>query len=138
MSDTLDLVGQMLAYTGVGLVILVLGFFVLDLLTPGRLGELVMARNVNAAILTSATLVSLGLVEYFAIYYTGDAWHGLDDAAIFGVVGVAAQAVGFLVLDFLTPGKLGDHVVDATFHPAAVVSASVQLSVALIIAASLT
>ncbi|MBA3371139.1 MAG: DUF350 domain-containing protein, partial [Thermoleophilaceae bacterium] len=33
----LELVAQILAYTGVGLVILVVGFFVLDLITPGNL-----------------------------------------------------------------------------------------------------
>ena len=138
MEDTLELVGQMLAYTGVGLVILVLGFFVLDLLTPGKLGEMVMNRNTNAAVITAATLFSLGLVLWFAIYFTGTGWDGLDEVAIFGVVAVAAQAVGFLVLDLITPGKLGAHITDATFHPAAAVSASVQVAVALVICASLT
>ncbi len=140
MSDTstLELVGQMLAYTGVGLVILVLGFFVLDVLTPGKLGELVMNRNKNAAVITAATLGSLGLVLWFAIYFTGTGWEGLDEVAIFGVVAVLAQAVGFVVLDMITPGKLGAHVTDETYHPATAVSASVQVAVALIICASLT
>ncbi len=145
MEDTLELVGQMLAYAGVGLVILVLGFFVLDLLTPGKLGDLVMNRNVNAAVITSASMISLGLVLWFAIFFSGTgsedistAWDGLDDVAIFGVIAVALQAVSFLVLDMITPGKLGEHITDTTFHPASVVSASVQIAVAFIICASLT
>ena len=36
----LELVGQVLAYSGVGLVVLVAGFMVIDALTPGKLGEL--------------------------------------------------------------------------------------------------
>ena len=36
----LELVAQVLAYSGVGLVVLVAGFFAIDALTPGRLGVL--------------------------------------------------------------------------------------------------
>ena len=40
-----ELVLQVLAYSGVGLVVLVVGFIVLDLLTPGKLGQLVMVPD---------------------------------------------------------------------------------------------
>ena len=40
-----ELVLQVLAYSGVGLAVLVVGFIVLDLLTPGKLGQLVMEGN---------------------------------------------------------------------------------------------
>ena len=79
------------------------------------------------------------MILWFAIYFTGAGWDGLDDAAVFGLVGVAAQAVGFLVLDMLIPGKLADHCFDGRdAHPAAYVTAGIQLSVALVICASLT
>jgi uncharacterized membrane protein YjfL (UPF0719 family) len=134
----LELVGQVLAYSGVGLVVLVAGFFVMDALTPGKLGELVMAGNQNAAVLAATTLLSLGLILWFAIFFTGEAWHGLDDALVYGAVGVGAQAVGFLVLDALTPGKLGVICEDAKLHPAVLVSAAIQIAMALIVCASLT
>src|SRR5215204_7294086 len=106
----LENVGLILAYSGVGLAILVAGFIVLDLLTPGKLGELVMNRNPNAALLTAASLVSLGLILWFAIFFvpvtdndvseTGAvSWDGLLDVAVYGLVGVGVQAIGFLVLD---------------------------------------
>ncbi len=129
---------QVLAYTGVGLVILVVGFVVLDAITPGRLGHLVMEGNPGAGLLAATSLASLGLILYFAIYFTGAGWNGLDDAAIFGIVGVAAQTVGFLVLDVLIPGKLAEHCFDPKFHPAAWVTAGIQIAVALVICASLT
>jgi uncharacterized membrane protein YjfL (UPF0719 family) len=129
---------QVLAYSGVGLVILVLGFIVLDLLTPGKLGHLVMEGNPGAGLLAATALASLGLILYFSIYFTGAGWNGLDDAAIFGVVGVAAQAVGFFVLDLLIPGKLAQHCFEPKMHPAAWVTAGIQISVALVICASLT
>ena len=43
-------IGYAVAYTGVGIALLVLGFFVLDLLTPGHLGRHIYEnRSVNAA-----------------------------------------------------------------------------------------
>jgi uncharacterized membrane protein YjfL (UPF0719 family) len=129
---------QVLAYTGVGLAILIAGFFVLDLLTPGKLGQLVMDGNPGAGLLSAATIVSLGLIQYFAIYFTGAGWSGLDDALVYGLVGVVAQAAGFFVLDLVIPGRLGDHCFSPTMHPAAYVTAGIQVSVALIVCASLT
>lgn len=134
----LELVAQVLAYSGVGLAILVVGYFALDLLTPGHLGRHVTEGNLNASILVGAGLVALGLIEFFAIHYTGAGWNGLDDALVFGLVGVAVQAVGFVVLDLLTPGKLGVICMSERFHPATAVSAATQVAVALIVAASLT
>ncbi len=134
----LELVGQVLAYSGVGLVVLVAGFFVIDALTPGKLGQLVMDGNVNAGVITATWLFSIGLILYFAIYFTGAGWDGLDDAAVFGIVGVAAQAAGFFILDMLIPGKLADHCFEPKMHPAAWVTAGIQISVALVICASLT
>jgi uncharacterized membrane protein YjfL (UPF0719 family) len=134
----LELLAQVLAYSGVGLAILVVGYVAIDLLTPGKLGQLVSDGNPNAATLVAAGLVSLGLVEWFAIYFTGAGWNGLDDALVFGLVGVAVQALGFFVLDLLTPGKLGVICMSERFHPATAVSAATQVAVALIVAASLT
>ena len=129
---------QVLAYTGVGLAVLVAGFLVLDLLTPGKPRPLVMEGNPGAGLLAATALFSLGLILWFAIYFTGAGWNGLDDAAVYGAVGVVAQAVGFLILDLLIPGKLANHCFDAKLHPAAWVTAGIQLSVALIVCASLT
>src|SRR4051812_5142899 len=133
-----ELVLQVLAYTGIGLAILVAGFYVLDLLTPGKLGQLVMDGNPGAALLTFFTLVSLGLVLWFAIFFTGGGWTGLDDALIFGIIGVVAQAAGFFILDLLTPGKLAEHCFEERLHPAVWVTAGVQLATALVVCASLT
>jgi len=129
---------QVLAYTGVGLVILVIGFVALDMITPGRLGQLVMEGNKGAGLLAASSLFSLGLILYFAIYFTGAGWDGLDDAAIFGVVGVVTQVASFYILDVLIPGKLAEHCFASPLHPAAWVTSGIQLATALVICASLT
>ena len=133
-----ELVLQVLAYSGVGLVVLVVGFYVLDLLTPGKLGQLVMDGNPGAGLLAATGLASLGLIMYFAIHFTGAGWDGLDDAAVFGLVGVAVQAAGFVILDLLIPGKLGNYCFEPKLHPAAWATAGIQLSVALVVCASPT
>jgi len=135
-----ELVLLTLAYSGVGLVILLAGYFAVDLLTPGHLGRQVMEdRNVNAGLLLTAALISLGLIQWFAIFFSGGGWDGLVDTAVFGAVGVGLQVVGFLLLDLLTPGKLGELCVSAErFHPAAALAGSVQVAVALVVCAALT
>ena len=135
-----ELVLLTLAYAGVGLVILAAGFFAVDMVTPGHLGRQVMEdRNVNAGLLLTAALFSLGLIQWFAVFFSGGGWNSLIDVAIFGALGVALQAVGFVLLDAVTPGKLGA-ICMATerFHPAAAVAASVQVAVALVVCAALT
>jgi uncharacterized membrane protein YjfL (UPF0719 family) len=129
---------QVLAYTGIGLAILVAGFYVLDVMTPGNLGSLVMDGNPGAGLLAGVTLFSLGLIQFFAIFFTGAGWDGLDDALVFGLVGVVAQAAAVFILDLLIPGKLAEHCFKPSLHPAAWVTAGIQLSVALIVCASLT
>lgn len=135
----LELVGQTLAYAGVGLAILAAGFFLVDALTPGHLGRQVMEDgNPNAAVLLAGFLLSLGLVEWFAIFFTGSGWGGLDNAVVFGLVGLATQAIGFVILDLVTPGRLGGVLMRERFHPGSLVAAAMQLSVALVVCAALT
>ena len=132
-------IGYAVAYTGVGIVLLTLGFLVLDLLTPGHLGRQIHEeRSVNAGIVLAAVFLAQGLVIFSAIW--NNATSGFGEAllytVVFGVLGVVLQAVAFLVLDLLTPGKLGRHVTEVAFHPASLVLAAVQLSVAGIVVAS--
>ena len=134
----LELVAQVLVYSAVGLAILVAGFAVMDLLTPGHLGRLVIDGNPNACVLAATTLVALGLVMWFAIFFTGAGWSGLNDAAVFGAVGVGTQAAGFGLFELLTPGRMRDVVREPALRPAVAVLSAVQLAVALIVCASLT
>ena len=136
----LESIGFAAAYTGVGIALLVLGFFVLDLLTPGHLGRhIAEERSVNAAVVLAAGFLAQGAVVFAAIWT--NATNGFGEALlwtiVFGVVGVVLQAVAFLALDLLIPGKLGAHLMEVRFHPASLVFAAVQLAVAAIVVASI-
>ena len=133
-------IGFAVAYTGVGIVLLVLGFFTLDLLTPGHLGRhIAESRSVNSALVLSAGFLGQGAIVFASIWTNGTSAFGeaLLYTVVFGIVGVVLQAVAFVVLDLITPGKLGSHVTEVEFHPASLVLAAVQLSVAAIIVASI-
>lgn len=137
------LILQALAYIGVSLILLVIGFFVLDLLTPGHLASEVAHGNKSAGVLAAVELASLGLILWFAIYFNGGGWGALDDAAVFGLIGIAAQAASFKLIDLATPGHLSAHCwgerenqhrVTAT----ATWAAGAQVAVSLIVCAALT
>jgi uncharacterized membrane protein YjfL (UPF0719 family) len=136
----LQSIGFAVAYTGVGIVLLTLGFYALDLLTPGHLGRHIYEdRSVNAALTLSAGFLGQGAIVFASIWTNATSGFGLAllYTVAFGVLGVALQAVAFVVLDLITPGKLGVHLTERQFHPASLVSAAVQLAVAAIIVASI-
>jgi uncharacterized membrane protein YjfL (UPF0719 family) len=132
--------GYASAYTGVGLVLLLLGFLAFDLLTPGKLAEQIWThRSVNAAIVLGAGLLGVGAVAFTTIWTNATSGFGsaLGWTIVFGIVGIALQAVAFLLLDLLTPGKLGATVCEVQFHPATIVTAALQLAVSAIVVASI-
>ena len=134
----LELVLQVLAYAGVGVVVLLVGFLAIDLVTAGKLRTMVREGRPNAVVLSAATLVSLGLVAFFAIYYTGAGWDGLVDVAIFGGVGVVTQAAVVVVVDVAILGRVPDLWTDTHLRPTVFVPAAAQVAAALIVSASLT
>jgi hypothetical protein len=73
----------------------------------------------------AAGFLAQGLVIFAAIWTNATSGFGeaLLYTVVFGVLGVVLQAVAFLVLDLLTPGKLGQHVTEVAFHPRAWCSA---------------
>ena len=133
-------IGYAVAYTGVGLALLALGYWALDLLTPGHLGRHIYEhRSANAATVLAAGFLGQGMIIFATIWTNGTSGFGLAllYTVVFGILGIALQAVAFLLLDLITPGKLGDHLTEPGFNPAALVSAAAELAVALIIVASI-
>lgn len=133
-------IGYAVAYTGVGIALLGLGFVALDLLTPGRLGRHIYEEgSVNAGIVLAAGFLGQGAIAFTTIWTNATDGFGraLLWTVVFGVVGVLLQAVAFLVLNLVTPGHLGTALVGVAFHPASLVSAAAQLAVAGIIVASI-
>ena len=133
-------IGYAVAYTGVGLLLLVVGAVALDLLTPGHLARHIYEeRSVNAAIALAAGFLGQGAIAFTTIWTNATSGFGtaLGYTVVFGLVGIALQVVAFVVLDLLTPGKLGATLMQVPFHPASLVTAAATLAVSVIIVASI-
>ncbi|MFE2283586.1 DUF350 domain-containing protein [Streptomyces sp. NPDC059443] len=139
MSDIINGLGRTAAFGGVGVVLLILGMVLVDVLTPGKLPKQIWEeRNRNAAVVLSSALLGIGGILFTAIWTSyEDFGKGLLSTAAFGLLGLVLMAVAFLVLDLVTPGKLGAIVVDPEPHPAVWVTASCNIAVAAIVAASI-
>ncbi|MDG4816402.1 MULTISPECIES: DUF350 domain-containing protein [Micromonospora] len=129
-----------LAYGVVGVVLMGVGYGLVDVATPGKLHELIWTeRNRNAALLLSSNLLGVGTIVVAAIVASEDDFVlGLVGAAAYGIVGLVIMAAAFLLLDAVTPGRLGELLVDPEPHPAVWVSAVVHLATGAIIAAAIS
>lgn len=132
--------GYATAYSLLGVVLLVVGFAALDILTPGQLSRHIWTEgSINAGIVLSSGFLAQGVIVFAAIWFNGEAGFGTAfvATALFGLLGVLLQAVAFVLIDLVTPGKLGDVVCEVPFHPASLVIASAQLAVSLAVVASI-
>ncbi len=86
--------GAIVLYAVVGLVLMLVGFYAIDLTTPGPLRKMVDAGKPNAIIVSAAGMVSMALIVVLAIYSSsGKLAEGLMGSAVFGLVGIIAQVV---------------------------------------------
>lgn len=128
------------SFSLVAIALLVIGFGALDLVTPGRLRQLVwVQRNRNATILTVAMVVGLAIVVVCSVIDTRDLvlWRGLLYTAIYALVTMAVMMWSFVLVDWLTPGKLGAVLLDDEEHAAGWISAAMFVGVAAVIGATL-
>jgi hypothetical protein len=128
-----------IAFTALGAVLLLGGFMLTDWLTPGRLRDQVWVdRNRNAAIFLTSAVVGMAAIAFTSIITTyADVLTGLVSTGIFGVLGLLLMAGAFRLIDVLTPGRLGELLVDEEPHPAVWVSSATNLAVAAIVCASI-
>jgi uncharacterized membrane protein YjfL (UPF0719 family) len=127
-------------YFLVGIAVLVAGFLMVDLLTPGDLRRLVFVeRRPNAVAVASCMSAALAAVVVTAILASSnELGQGLVDAAVYGVVGVALQGVALVALELVVPGRFRDLITDERLHPAAIATAVMLLAVGAVNAAALS
>lgn len=136
LSETWRLIYSAAAYAGAGLVVLVLGGILVDLLLPGQLRtQIWVDRSVNASVVLSTALLGITAIILASIRAASDdVATGVFDTLIFGGLGFVLFAIAFYVVDVLTPGKLGELLVQDEFNPAVIVTGTVNVAVGLIIA----
>ena len=128
-----------LGYAALGIVLMGIGAVLVDVATPGSLRHLIwVERNANAAVLLASNLVAVGVIAVTAISASdGHFAQGIASTAGYGLVGLLVMTVAFVVVDMLTPGRLGELLVHPEPHPAVWITAAVHLAVGAIIAAAI-
>ena len=137
LEDLLNGAGRSVVFGLLGVGLMAVGFVMVDLLTPGKLRDLIWRdKNPNAALLLSANQLGIAIIVFTAVFTSyQDFGQGVASTLIFGLIGIAIMGFAFLVLDWLTPGKLGDVICTPERHPGATVSAASHFGAALIVAA---
>lgn len=130
---------ESVAFGAVGILMMALGFVLVDVATPGKLRDLIWRdRNINAAILLVSGLIGVGTILTTAIAASSDDFlAGLVGTAVYGLLGLVLMSVAFLVIDALTPGKLGDELTSERIHPGTWVSAASHVVIAVVMAAAI-
>jgi uncharacterized membrane protein YjfL (UPF0719 family) len=122
------------AYAGVGLVLFVAGFYVVDLATPGKLISMIrQERNPNATVLATAAMVAVGLIVAASVYGAdGNLGEGLIATIVYGAVGIAVQTIAMLIFNLLIGVRVGELCQEETLEPAAVLLAATYVMIGLV------
>lgn len=131
--------GVVLSYAGSGLLLMVIGYFVVDLLTPGKLHVILWEqKSRNAAVLVASDLGGVAIIVIAAIRASSDDLAaGILSTLVFGILGIILMGVSFVLIGLLTPGRTGDIINSPQMHPEVWVNATAHLGIAGIMAAAL-
>jgi uncharacterized membrane protein YjfL (UPF0719 family) len=126
-------------YAFLGLLLLLLGYFVVDWTTPGKLGAVIRGeRNPNAAMLAASGLAGVALIVVAAIFTSGgNLVEGLTETLVFGLVAIGAQALASLVFERVIGMDPRTLMSEATLSPAAVLVGVARVAIGLITAFAL-
>jgi uncharacterized membrane protein YjfL (UPF0719 family) len=130
--------GAIAAYTALGLVLLLIGFYAVDMTTPGRLTSIIRTgRNANATLLAVCGIAAVGLVVAASIFGSGGKLlEGLIATLVWGLVGIIAQQVAMLIVRFLLGVDVAALMEKETLEPSAILLGATQATVGLITAIS--
>ena len=117
-------------YFLVGMAVLVVGFWMVDVLTPGKLRQMVFVdRRPNAVVIASAMYIALTIVIITAIANSySQLGQGLVGVAVYGLMGVILLGIALLTLHLVIPGNFHEHVDEPQLHPASFAVAPMLLS----------
>ena len=140
LGDLLSGAGRSVVFGLVGIGLMAVGYVLVDMLTPGKLRDLIFVqKNPNAGLLLAANQLGIAAIVFTAIFTSYDSFgKGLASTVLFGIVGIVIMGAAFLVLDILTPGKLGEVICVPERHPGAMVSAASHFGAALIVCACIS
>jgi Domain of Unknown Function (DUF350) len=131
-------VGAIALYAVVGLVLMLIGFYALDLATPGPLRKELDQGKPNAVIVAAAGIISMALIVVLAIFASsGKLLEGLISAAVFGLVGIVAEVVMMRVATLVLGIDMHALLAGAEFNYEALMVAAAQFSLGIVVAVAI-
>lgn len=131
-------VGAILLYALIGLLLMLLGFWAIDLTTPGKLNRMVRDGMPNSVVVTAAGMVSMAFIVVTAIFsVSGALAEGLLASLIFGLVGIVAQVLAVRLLEWVTGIDIGNVLAAPDLKPQAWVVAAAHLAIGLVVAVAI-
>lgn len=131
-------VGAILLYAVLGVLLMLLGFFAVDLSTPGKLYRMVQQGAPNAVIITAAGLVSMAFIVVVAIYNSGGGLlEGLLQTLIFGIAGIIAQVAGVRLMEWVTGIDVGAALRAEAVRAEAFVVSAAHVALGLVVAVAI-
>jgi hypothetical protein len=128
-------VGAIALYAVVGLVLMLVGFYAIDLATPGPLRKMVDQSKPNAIIIAAAGIVSIALIVVLAIIAaSGKLLEGLISAAVFGLVGIVAEVVMMRVATLVLGIDMHTLLAADEYNHEALMVASAQFGLGMVVA----
>ena len=123
------------AYTVVCIALLILSYTLLDLLTPGKLTQIIKNGGWNASLLAAANMVAVALIIMFAMLGQPVSVGGIITATVFAVAGAIGQACGLWLTRKLWFAKTNfEELLASKISPAGVFVAATSLALGISIA----
>ncbi len=131
-------IGAIILYAIVGVLLMLLGFYAVDITTPGPLNRMVRDGLPNSVLITSAGMVSMAFIVVVAIYSSsGGLAEGLLATLIFGLVGIIAQVGGVRLLEWVTGIDIGGVLAADRIRPQAFVVSAAHVALGLVVAVAI-
>lgn len=125
-------------YSILGLVLMIIGFYAIDLTTPGPLRKMVNAGKPNAIIVSAAGMVSMAFIVVVAIYSSsGNLAGGLLASAVFGLVGITAQVVMMRIAALVIGIDMHGLFYDDAFSYDALMVAAAQFALGIVVSVAI-
>jgi uncharacterized membrane protein YjfL (UPF0719 family) len=131
-------IGLIAVYAVIGAVLMYIGYFAIDLTTPGDLRGLVREGRPNAVVVAAAGLVSMALIIVTAIYISfGSFLGGILNTSIYGLVGIIAQVLAVRWLEAVARLDVDGCLHDDRFTPDSAMIAAMHLALGLVVAVAI-
>lgn len=131
-------IGAIVLYAVVGALLVLIGFYAIDLTTPGKLNQMVRRGLPNAVAVTSAGMISMAFIIVVAIFgSSGQLAEGLLASLIFGLVGIIVQVAAVRLLEWISGIKIGPVLAAEKFVPQSLVVCAAHIAIGLVVAVAI-